>query len=294
LTRIRQVVYLEGIMHINRNRQALGQFSDEEVAEGLQSGKFLPTDLAWREGMDSWQPLSEFTDLPEVPGVEAAADAGPAPVVVVLPAWEKPDPGASLPLAVESAKEILGAPVPTFQAMPTGGGMGRPLKFYLLVSWVTTAVAVIYQMVAASINPAMFAREAGAEVSQTMMLSVMGGAILLMPIFLLAGVFISAGVLHGALHLLGGAKKPFEATLRVLCYAGGATSAIQLIPLCGGYLSSIAWMVYSVIGLKEAHGTDLWRPIAALALVALMCCGAIIGVAVFISALAGALSAAGK
>ncbi len=281
-------------MHINRNRQSLGQFSDEEVAEGLLSGKFLPSDLAWREGMDAWQPLSAFTDLPEVPAEAVAAEAGPAPEASVRPAWERPGEGAFFPVVVESLKEILGAPAPTFQAMPTEGGLVKPLKFYILVSWVTSAVAVIYQMVAALINPAMFARETGPEISQTILLSASGGVILLMPLFLLAGVFISAGVLHGALHLMGGAKKPFNATLRVLCYAGGATSAIQLIPLCGGYLSSIAWMVYSVIGLKEVHRTDLWRPIAALVLVALLCCGAIIGVSVFAGAAIGALSAVGK
>jgi len=278
-------------MHINRNRQSLGQFSDEDVAEGLRSGKFFPTDLAWREGMDSWQPLSSFADLPQVPDVAGVSEAvAPA----VLPAWEQAGGGAALPVAVESIKEVLGAPVATFRAMPCTGGAGRPLKFYLLVSWVTTAVAVLYQIAAVLINPAMIAREAGTEVSQGVVISVLGGAIVLMPLFLLVGLYVSAGFLHGALRLLGGAKKPFEATLRVLCYSGGATSAIQLIPLCGGYLSSIAWMVYSVIGLKEAHGTDLWRPIAALVLVALFCCGLIVGGAVFAAAVVHALPAAAK
>ena len=53
-------------IHIARNRQSLGQFSPEEVAEGLASGKFLATDLGWREPMEEWMPLSEFTDLPQV------------------------------------------------------------------------------------------------------------------------------------------------------------------------------------------------------------------------------------
>ena len=50
-------------IHVARNRQALGQFSPEEVAEGLASGEFLATDLAWREPMETWKPLSEFTDF---------------------------------------------------------------------------------------------------------------------------------------------------------------------------------------------------------------------------------------
>lgn len=52
------------MIHINRNRENIGKFNDQDVANGLKSGRFLPTDLAWREPMASWEPLSAFTDLP--------------------------------------------------------------------------------------------------------------------------------------------------------------------------------------------------------------------------------------
>jgi hypothetical protein len=52
------------MIHINRNRENIGKFDEQEVADGLSSGRFLPTDLAWREPMTSWEPLSTFTDLP--------------------------------------------------------------------------------------------------------------------------------------------------------------------------------------------------------------------------------------
>ncbi len=80
---------------LNRNRVSLGQFTPEEIAAGLKSGKFLPTDLAWKEGMEGWQPLSTFTDLatladtlPTPPPFESApvlteADLPP------LPSWEQ-------------------------------------------------------------------------------------------------------------------------------------------------------------------------------------------------------------
>ena len=53
------------MIHINRNRENLGKFNDQEVADGLKSGRFLSSDLAWCEPMPTWQPLSTFTDLPE-------------------------------------------------------------------------------------------------------------------------------------------------------------------------------------------------------------------------------------
>jgi hypothetical protein len=277
-------------MHINRNRQSLGQFSDEEVAEGLKTGRFLPSDLAWQEGMDAWQPLSTFLHLPEVAQGESLAPEVPG--TDVLPTWEKPEPIPFFRAAWESTKEILSTPAETFRRMPTSGGSAKPLKFYVWVTWLTSAVAVIYQMVAAAINPALFAGDRGANVSQTMLLMLFGAAIVIMPLLLLVGVFVSAGLVHGALLMVGGARKPFETTLRALCYAGGATSVIQLVPLCGGWVSSIAWLVYSAIALKESHSTDLWRPIAALVLVGLLCCGAVFGIALVTAAAVGAATGA--
>jgi len=275
------------VIHINRNRQSLGQFTEQEVADGLQSGKFLADDLAWRQGMDSWQPLSTFTDLASVPD-HAAVLASVAAKTEILPTWERPEPGPVFASVVESVKEVLGAPAETFRAMPSTGGFGRPLKFYLLVSWLTSAVAILVQLVAALVNPEMFVQEGMPAIPEKLLPWIFAAAIVLMPLILLVGIFISSALLHGALLLLGGAKKPFETTLRALCYAGGATSVIQMIPLCGGWISTIAWIFYSAVALKEAHRTDLWRSIAAIGLVFLLFCGAIFGAAFLIVALAGA------
>ena len=59
-----------GMFHINRNRQNLGQFDEQDVADGLQSGKFSPDDLAWQEPMTEWKPLREIANLP-APSVQA-------------------------------------------------------------------------------------------------------------------------------------------------------------------------------------------------------------------------------
>ena len=61
------------MIHINRDRESIGKFNDQDVADGLKSGRFLPTDLAWREPMESWQPLATFTDLPPPEAIETAS-----------------------------------------------------------------------------------------------------------------------------------------------------------------------------------------------------------------------------
>ena len=47
------------MIHVNRGATSLGVFSEEEVREGLRTGRFAPSDIGWREGMATWQPLSQ-------------------------------------------------------------------------------------------------------------------------------------------------------------------------------------------------------------------------------------------
>ena len=39
-------------IHVARNSAQLGIFAPEEIVAGLQSGRFLASDLAWRDGID--------------------------------------------------------------------------------------------------------------------------------------------------------------------------------------------------------------------------------------------------
>src|SRR5438552_6855989 len=81
------------MIHVNRSGTTLGIFSEEDVRAGLRAGRFLPTDLGWREGMPQWQPLSQFTEFADdIPAAAAAAPGAPpgaaipqTPPAVVLP-----------------------------------------------------------------------------------------------------------------------------------------------------------------------------------------------------------------
>jgi hypothetical protein len=54
------------MVSIARDGKNFGNFSEDAVREGLRSGRFLLTDLAWREGMATWQPLSQFSEFASV------------------------------------------------------------------------------------------------------------------------------------------------------------------------------------------------------------------------------------
>jgi hypothetical protein len=48
------------MIHVARDAAKLGEFSLEEIREGLRTGQFRPSDLGWQAGMPDWRPLAEF------------------------------------------------------------------------------------------------------------------------------------------------------------------------------------------------------------------------------------------
>lgn len=59
-------------IHLARDGSALGIFSETEVRDGLAAGTFRGSDLAWRQGMATWTPLSEW------PGFAGTASPPPS------------------------------------------------------------------------------------------------------------------------------------------------------------------------------------------------------------------------
>lgn len=60
-------------IHIARDGQRYGPYTEEQARAYLEQGQLLPNDLAWKEGMAEWQPLSDVLGLnaggpPPVPG----------------------------------------------------------------------------------------------------------------------------------------------------------------------------------------------------------------------------------
>jgi hypothetical protein len=95
---------------IARDGQQLGQFSEEEIRSGLFEGRYLPTDVAWAEGMTDWKPLGEIMGQ----GVtRLAGPRGPGPGF----SGESSPPTRTVGLAI--AALVLG-----ILSMLTCGGLG--------------------------------------------------------------------------------------------------------------------------------------------------------------------------
>ncbi len=114
--------------------------------------------------------------------------------------------------------------------------------------------------------------------------------IVLIPLFVIIGLFIGSAVVHLCLMIVGGANQSFETTFRVLAFSQGSAGPLQMIPVCGGLISGVWGLVCSCIGLARAHDTDTGRAVLAVFLPLIVCCGGILLVGLMLGGL-GAWSA---
>ena len=262
------------MIHVNRNQDFLGQFTEEEVREGLRSGKFFNTDLAWRAGMTEWQPLSAWGW-----GIEDVAGVGGEPLTGSSPVWEKAPQVGWFTAWWNSTLEILFSPIKTFSTLKTTGGYRLPLIYAAVSGTLGLAMVLLAEVLAGAI-----ARGWAAGAVPASLATELGGllcALVITPLFCVLGVFINGGVLHGCLKLVGGANNSFETTARVVAYAGGAVNALNIVPLLGSLAASLWGPVLYTIALKEAHKTTYGRVILALLIPLMICCGALLLVGFF-------------
>ena len=292
-------------IHVNRAGTSLGTFSEEDVRAGLRSGRFLGTDLAWREGMAAWQPLSQFSEFaadmpagtptpttPPVASTIATASAGSTTVAPRsgLP-WDEREQKGLLSAFVETLMMVLTKPEAAFTAMKREGGFGEPMLFAVIGASSGAIVAFLFSFALQSIGISTGGKNGLAYLAGFGIGSLF--FIILIPLFILLGLFIGAGILHLCLMIVGGAKQSFETTFRVLAFAHGSTGPLQMIPFCGGFIAAIWGLVVNCIGLARAHETDTWRAVLAIFLPLVICCGGGIFLAIMFGAL-GAMSQHGS
>src|SRR5438876_4710685 len=263
------------MIHVNRGATSLGAFSEEQVREGLRTGRFAPTDIGWREGMATWQPLSQFPELgvtaPTAPPAQvgAAATLEPAPPRGGLP-WDERQTKGLFNAFIETLQMVLSTPVAAFTAMKREGGLGEPLLYAIIGGTFGAVFAITYNFVLRSFTPFADRHDALPH-----LFAGLGWIFLLVltPLFVVIGMFVLSAILHVCLMIVGGAKQSFETTFRVVCFAEGSASPLLVIPFCGGFIVGIWKIILYCIGLTHAHETDTGRVVIAVLLPLIVCCG---------------------
>lgn len=218
---------------------------------------------------------------PSAPG----ADPSP-PAVGPGIAWEERARVGFFNALVETTRQVLTAPGTFFRAMPVTGGLGSPLLYGVVLGWVGLVATSFYQAIFRSIvGPGWTALAAGRPEMEALLGTVGGwagfaGQVVFGGIAVAIGMFVAAFVLHAVLLLLGGARRGFEATFRVVGFAE-ATSLLFLVPFCGQVVGWAWCAVLYVLGLAAAHQIGHGRAAAAVLLpIGLCCCcGAVLALA---------------
>lgn len=125
-------------IHVIRNTVRLGVCSAEEIVEGLKSGRFAASDLAWREGMVAWTPLGEWR---EFGGFGSPLSAGPSvsappPIGPALP-WEE---ARSFSSAFFTLGQVVRRPADVLAAARL------PLVSTLLLAWILLLAASVFSI----------------------------------------------------------------------------------------------------------------------------------------------------
>jgi hypothetical protein len=285
-------------IHVNRGGTSLGTFSEDEVREGLRSGRFTGTDLAWKEGMASWQPLSSFaefaseaasasstpppTSSPTPPTPVGSTSTLPTEARTGLP-WEHRESRGFVNAFVETLMMILSKPAQAFSVMRLSGGLAGPLIFAVIGGAVGVIVWFVFSLCLTSVG--VFGTREDAWGSALGM-----SANIFMFFWRLVAIvvapFVWAGLVHVSLMLIGGAKQTFEATFRVIAFTQGATAPLQLVPCCGGLIAAVWAIVANCIGIARAHDIDTPKATLAVFLPLIVCCGGVFVIAAMFGGMA--------
>ena len=272
------------MIHVNRGATSLGVFSEEEVREGLRTGRFAPTDIGWREGMANWQPLSQFTELagviPTAPPLQSGAPSisGPPGQRSGLP-WDHREERGFFNAFIETLVMVLTKPSEAFTAMKREGGLVQPLIYAIIGGWVGGVISFLFSLGLQSVG--FFADRHNAITAMAGMGIGSAAIIILLPVFIVICLFIGSAVVHLCLMIVGGANQSFETTFRVLAFSQGSTGPLQIVPICGGLIAGVWALVCNCIGLARAHETDTGRAVLAVFLPLIVCCGGILTLAMF-------------
>jgi hypothetical protein len=240
--------------------------------------------MAWEAGMPDWRPLAQVvaekpaaatpasgvTGTNALPVSPSSSSSGAAPVGGGLP-WEHREQLGLFKAYFDTVSMVLTKPGEAFAMMKTEGDMMGPLLFALIGGSAGLIVCFLLQIALQSIGVMGSGQNAIADMFG------MGIGILLfivlVPVMMIVGMFVCSGILHLCLMIVGGAKKPFETTFRVVCFSSGSTYLLSMIPFCGGMIAGVWNIVLECIGLARAHEIDTGKAVMAVLLPIIVCCG---------------------
>lgn len=183
--------------------------------------------------------------------------------------WDNRDNLGFFRALFDTWMESVFHPTKFFSKMPVRGGYGSPLLYGFIVGEIAVLFSLFWQGIFIMIGALGESYEQLEATGFSMVVLIVGA--LLSPITVIIGYFIVAGILHLCLLIVGGARRDFEATFRVVCYSAGVYT-FNILPFCGGLIAEVWKIVLHIIGVKEVHEISTGKAVLAYFLPTIACC----------------------
>jgi hypothetical protein len=230
---------------------------------------------------------------PQSPYAPPLAGGTPPPGGERLP-WEERDRLGFVEALIQTIRLLVTDPSNAFSRLRADGDLTSPILFGLILSWAGVLLSQVWQLMFGGLLGSMMSGMEGLEGAFGP--SGAGGIIgtlFVWPVIFVVFLFISAGILHLCLMIVGAtADSPtgFEGTLKVVSYSQVAGVA-SIVPLVGGFLFAIWALILEVIGSALVHRTTQGRALMGVLIPVLVCCTCGILVAVLFGAMIAAFIA---
>ena len=190
--------------------------------------------------------------------------------------WDRRHEVGRLRAAIETTRAVLTGPTPFFRAYAARPRGRTALAYGVIVGHVALTVNAAYQV----LGQAALRSDAGegfhVPSAVAAFLFPSTGAIGLLVTALFAWVGAALGIaawtlaVHALLRVMQAGARGLEATLGVVAYSQAAY-VLTLLPVCGAPVGVAGWVVVTVIGLAEVHGTGRGRAAASVLLPLVAC-----------------------
>jgi hypothetical protein len=209
---------------------------------------------------------------------------GPVPPGNPLP-WEDREKRGLVSSFFDTLGLLVSRPAEAWARMRESGDTTSPLLFGVVVCWLSMAVqGILVRTIGMPMLPRFLERRFGP-------MRGFGGAtlavrLIVAPFLIALALFLGAAILHLCCMLVGAlqnSRSGFEGSLRAVCYSE-ASSLASIIPVVGGLIAVVWWIVLAVQGIERLHRTTSGKAVAAVLIPVVVCCGGLALVLVLVGA----------
>ena len=213
--------------------------------------------------------------------------SGPPPAGGARLPWEERDRLGLVEALIQTVRLLVTDPSDAFSRLRPDSDLTSPILFGLILSWAGVLLSQMWELLVGGYVRSMFGGIEGFEGAFAPGVAWSIGTLVVWPVIFVVFLFISAGILHLCLMIVGATSDSpsgFEGTLKVVSYSQVAGVA-SVVPLLGGFLFAIWAVILEVIGSSLVHRTTVARALMGVLIPILVCCTCIIFAAVFFGAM---------